>query len=58
MFKEVKFTLDNVMKLRTAQGIGSKVKQADVLSMTHEEYLWSVGLLGTSNPEVLLTTII
>ena len=58
IFKEVKFTLDNVMKLYTAQGIGSKVKQADVLSMTHEEYLWSVGLLGTSNPEVLLTTII
>ena len=30
-FKDIKFTLDNVMKMRTAEGVGSKVKQAEFL---------------------------
>ena len=57
-FKDVKYTLDNVMKMCTAQGIGSKVKKAEVLTATHEEYLWSIGLFGTDNPEQLLNTIV
>ena len=28
----VKYTLDNMMKLRTAQGVGTKVRKADILS--------------------------
>ena len=46
------------MKLRTSQGVGKKVKQADILTSTHEEYLWSVGLLGLLNPETLLATVV
>ena len=56
-FKEVKFTLDNVMKQRTAQGIGISVHKADVLTVTDEDILWSLGLLGTHSPEVLLNTV-
>ena len=58
IFKEIKFTLDNLMKLRTSQGVGGKVKKADILTQTHEEYLWSVGLFELSNPEALLATIV
>ena len=57
-FKDVKYTLDNIMKIRTADGVGSKVKKAEVLTATHEEYLWSVGLFGTDNPEQLLNTMV
>ena len=57
-FKDIKYTLDNVMKWRTEQGLGSKVKKAEVLDTNHEEYLWSVGLLGETNPDQLLTTVI
>ena len=58
IFKDVKFTLDNVMKIRTEQGVNSKVRQAEILTSNHKEYLWLLNLLGTSNPEQLLTTII
>ena len=54
-FKDLKFTLDNTMKMRTACGIGISVKQAEVLSATDEDYLWS---LGTSNPDQLLNTVV
>ena len=57
-FQEVKFTLDNIMKMRTEQGIGGKVRQAEILTSNHEEYLWLLNLLGTSNPDQLLSTII
>ena len=56
-FHEVKFTLDNIMKDRTKQGIGMSVHKAEVLSLTDEDILWSLGLLGTHNPDVLLTTV-
>ena len=57
-FKDVKYTLDNVMKLRTVQGLGNSVKQAEILSVTQEEYLWNVGLLGFNDPETLLNTVV
>ena len=56
-FKQVKFTLDNVMKQRTSEGIGITVRQAQVLNMVDEDILWSSGLLGTHTPEVLLQTV-
>lgn len=49
VFKDVKFILDNLMKLRTAQGIGRSVKKAEVLMSFDEELLWSHGLLRTLN---------
>ena len=57
-FKNIKFTLDNVMKMRTSQGIGNSVRKAQVLTSTDEEYLWSLGLFGTHSPEALLNTLV
>ena len=57
-FKDLKFTLDNIMKQQTAMGIGVSVRKAQILSITDEDYLWSLGLLGTSSPEVLLNTVV
>ena len=58
IFQEVRYTLDNVMKIRTSEGLGICVKKAQVLSSSDEDYLWSLGLLGTSNPEQLLNTLV
>ena len=58
LFKDIKFTLDNMMKLRTSQGIGVSVKRAQVLSFSDEDLLWSLGLLGTHHPDVLLNTCV
>ena len=57
-FRDLKFTLDNTMKARTAQGIGISVRRAQVLSATDEDYLWSTGLLGTDYPDQLLNTVV
>ena len=43
-FTEVKFTLDNTMKVKTAAGIGIIVNQSDVLSQTDQGILWSKGI--------------
>lgn len=56
--KDIRFTLDNVMKLRTSQGVGTTVKQAQVLNNFDEELLWNLGLLGTSTPSILLNTVV
>ena len=57
-FSEIRFTLDNVMKLRTSQGVGSVVCKAQFLNAFNEELLWSLELLGSHNPSTLLNTII
>ena len=56
-FKEVKFTLDNLMKERTEMGLGLRTKRAYVLSHNDEELLWSLGIVGTSNPEQLFNAV-
>ena len=56
-FQEVKFTLDNTMKECTERGLGNNVQKAEVLEISDEDILWNLGLLGTHNPEVLLTTV-
>ena len=58
LFIQVKFTLDNMMKKRTSEGIGITVKKADVITTTDEDILWSMGLLGNENPQQLLNTVI
>ena len=57
-FQDLKYTLDNTVKQHVATGIGITLKQAEVLSVTDEDYLWSMGLLGTSNPWQLLNTMV
>ena len=44
--KEIRFTLDNLMKMRTAMGIGTKVRKAEVLTNFDKELLWNLSLLG------------
>ena len=46
------------MKQRTSDGIGISVKQAEILTFTDEDLLWSLGLLGTHSPQVLLHTVV
>ena len=58
MFCEVKFTLDNMMKLRTSQGVGLKVKKAKFMSHSEEDYLWNMGYLGVDNADKLLNTMV
>ena len=58
VFKDVKFTLDNVMKLHVSQGIGASVRKAQTLMAFHEDYLWNIGLLGTHDLETLLNTLV
>ena len=38
--------------------IGHSVRKAECLTATHEDLLWGLGLLGTSNPDQLLNTVI
>ena len=46
------------MKRLQAMGIGNKKKQAEILTVEHEEILWSKGLLGDHTPQSLLDTIV
>ena len=57
-FRQIKWSLDNLMKLHTSQGVGVSVKKAQILTISDEEYLWSLGLLGRHSPEVLLNTVV
>ena len=50
-FHDIKFTLNNSMKAQVASKIGLSMKQAQVLSVTNEDYLWSLGYLGTLTPD-------
>ena len=38
--KDIRYTLDNMMKKRTSEGIGVNVKKAQVLSQFDEDLLW------------------
>ena len=57
-FTEVKFTLDNIMKRCTAEGVGVSVCKAQVLSFTDEDLLWLLGLMGVHSPEALLNAVV
>ena len=57
-FKDLKFTLDNLMKQRASSGVVGAVKQAKVLTFMDEDLLWNQGLLGVHNPQVLLNTVV
>ena len=58
MFKEIRFTLDNVMKIQTSCGVGVTVKKADIITKTDEDILWNKRVLGVDNPEQLLYTVL
>lgn len=53
LFKELRESLDAVMKSRTAQGLGLQKKHAEVLSADHVRILREKALLGFSSPQVI-----
>ena len=63
LFKDTAFTpfqatLDGEMKRLQSAGLGSKKRQAEVITEEEEEKLWSTGQLGDSSPQQLLNTIL
>ena len=63
LFTDLSFTpfqnsLDGEMKRLQSSGLGTKKRQAEVISVDEEEKLWSTGQLGDSNPQQLLDTMV
>ena len=50
--------LDAMMKESASDGLGLTKKQDEVITLDEEEQLWSKGVLGDSNPQQLLDTIV
>ena len=46
------------MKQRARENIGNVVRQAQVISMQHEETMWSQGVLGEDTPDKLRNTVL
>lgn len=57
-FKDLRFTLDNLMKVRCRSGLGNNVKQAQVITFQEEDLMWSKGILGVDTPQKLLDTLV
>ena len=57
-FAEFRADLDAEMKRLQQSGLGSKRRQAEPLTLEEEELLWKKGLLGSSNPQTLLDTVL
>lgn len=63
LFKDDEFAhfqnvLDMACKESASLGIGCHKKQAEVITHNEEELLWSKGLLGDSNPQTLIDTLL
>ena len=57
-FQTLRTVLDNVIKERTRQNIGTTVKQAEVITFEFEEKLWHTGVLEEQNPDQLRNTVL
>ena len=55
-FKEIRNTLDNIMKERTVEGIPGRPER-DYISEEYEQILWEKGILGEAHPDKLRKTI-
>ena len=55
-FREIRNTLDNVMKERTAEGIVGRPEREPILD-EHEAILWEKGILGEDSPHKLRQTV-
>ncbi len=53
----LKFMLDNLMKDRCAQRLGSTLS-SEPISFGQEEVLWSKGILGEEDPTQLRNTVL
>ena len=57
-FASFRASLDAEMKRLQAQGIRSKKRQAEILTVEEEDILWEKGLFGDHTPKSLLDTIV
>lgn len=57
-FKDLKFTLDNLMKVRCQSGLGNNVRQAQVITFQEEDIMWNTGVLGVDSLQKLLDTLV
>ena len=57
-FAEFRTVLDSQMKRLQAAGIGANKKKAEPITVEEEEILWQKGLLGDSNPQTLVDTML
>ena len=57
-FSDICTVLDNVMKERASENIGTTVKQAGYISHQHEKLLWDKGILGEETPDQLRETVL
>ncbi len=53
-FVELRYTCNNLMKECASSGLGSQVKQAEVISYSDENFLWDNGFLDMTNLEQLV----
>ena len=56
-FRSVRNTLDNIMKKRTAEGVGGRPERDPILE-EHEQVLWEKGILGEDSPDKLRQTVL
>ncbi len=56
-FVQVKHTLDNLMKSRTLQNVGSENRSTDPISLEAENLMWRSGVLGEDIPVKLRDTV-
>ena len=57
-FVEVHNVLDNLMKQRARNNIGTVRRQAQMISMKHEDELWGKGILSEDSPDKLCDTVL
>ena len=57
-FDDLRTVLDNIMKERAAQSIGTTKRRANLLSIDEENIMWNEGILGDSNPDQLRNTVL
>ena len=57
-FADFRLSLDAEMKRLQSNGLGSKRKQAEPLTLEEEEELWNKKVLGDHNPHALLNTVV
>ena len=57
-FYEMRQILDAKMKELSAKGLGSKKRQAEIITEEEENQLWARNILGEDTPEQLIHTIL
>ena len=56
-FQSLRNVLDNLMKQRTAMGLGVR-QSSSIITLDHENRMFECGALGKNDPETLLRTVI